>query len=308
MVGPGQFQRLAQGVGHLARVLRRVRPDIVHAHTRKSQLVAAAASIGSSVPVIWHLRDDVPARPVLRRALGLGIGRAAHAVALSNWLAEHYLAVGLLPRSRRIGIVPSAIDPVELGSLETPWLDGKRPPIVGFIGQIADWKAPHLLVDAAERLTDHPDVAFAIVGDVWFPQSDHGYGSWLERRIDGSPARDRIRRLGTRSPSEAFREIDVLAHTSVEPEPFGRVIVEAMVSRRPVVGFRQGSVLELVDESMADLADGMNGRALAEAIRAAVADRDRAARHASAAVAAAERYAPARVAEAMDAAYLVVTG
>ena len=304
LVGPS----IALAAMRLRRVVDRVKPDIVQAHTRKSQLIAAAASLGSDVPVIWHLRDDVPGRHVLRRVLRLGMSRAAHAVALSAWQVDAYRSTGLLPRSRQIGIVPSGVDPSELGTLATPWLDGTREPVVGYIGQIVAWKAPHLLVDAAESLADRPDLRFAIIGDVWFPQSDGGYGAWLERRIAGSPARDRIRRLGTRSPTDAFDEIDVLVHTSVEPEPFGRVLVEAMVARRPVVGFRRGSVPEILDDATGTIANGMDGVALAEAIRSATRDRGRARAQADAAAASADRFAPARVAAAMTEEYRVVTG
>ncbi len=40
---------------------------------------------------------------------------------------------------------------------------------------------------------------------------------------------------------------DVVAHTSTAPEPFGRVIVEAMLCRRPVVAAQAGGAIELVD-------------------------------------------------------------
>jgi hypothetical protein len=46
--------------------------------------------------------------------------------------------------------------------------------------------------------------------------------------------------------------VDVVAHTSIAPEPFGRVIVEGMLAKRPVVAMRAGGVTEIID-------DGMNG-------------------------------------------------
>ena len=62
--------------------------------------------------------------------------------------------------------------PGAIAGIETPWLDGERSPVMGFLGQVARWKAPHLIIEMAERLADRPDVRFVIVGDVWFPQSD----------------------------------------------------------------------------------------------------------------------------------------
>jgi len=40
---------------------------------------------------------------------------------------------------------------------------------------------------------------------------------------------------------------DLVAHTSTVPEPFGRVIVEAMLCERPVVAAGAGGVVELVE-------------------------------------------------------------
>jgi glycosyltransferase involved in cell wall biosynthesis len=40
---------------------------------------------------------------------------------------------------------------------------------------------------------------------------------------------------------------DLVAHTSTAPEPFGRVIVEAMLCGRPVVAAEAGGAIELVE-------------------------------------------------------------
>lgn len=292
----------------LRRAIRDARPSIVHAHTRKAQLVSSFAQPGSGAPLVWHLRDDVPRRAALRLLLRLAMRRVAHAVALSTWLADHYRAEGLLPRSGRIDIVSSGVDPAPLSGIETPWLDGQRPPVVGFLGQVTRWKAPHLIIELAERLADRPDVRFQIVGDVWFPQSDGGYGRWLDQRLATSPARDRIERLTTRPPAEALAAIDVLVHTSAEPEPFGRVIVEAMMAHRPVVAFRRGAPLEILDDSTGVFADGYDADALAEAVRSVIDNRSAAQAQAIAAARAAERYTPDRVADLMARAYDGIDG
>ena len=40
--------------------------------------------------------------------------------------------------------------------------------------------------------------------------------------------------------------MDVVAHTSIVAEPFGRVVVEAMMCGRPVVATRGGGVTEII--------------------------------------------------------------
>jgi glycosyltransferase involved in cell wall biosynthesis len=47
--------------------------------------------------------------------------------------------------------------------------------------------------------------------------------------------------------------VDIVAHTSVAPEPFGRVIVEGMLAGKPVVATRAGGACEIIE-------DGITGR------------------------------------------------
>jgi glycosyltransferase involved in cell wall biosynthesis len=76
-----------------------------------------------------------------------------------------------------------------------------------------------------------------------------------------------------------MKAVDIVVHTSVEPEPFGRVIVEGMLAERPVIATVGGGVREII-------ADGVNGllvppndpAALAAAIRALAADPEEARR------------------------------
>ena len=50
-----------------------------------------------------------------------------------------------------------------------------------------------------------------------------------------------------------MKACDIVVHTSTEPEPFGRVIVEGQLAQRPVIAPAAGGALELIE-------DGVNGR------------------------------------------------
>jgi len=43
-----------------------------------------------------------------------------------------------------------------------------------------------------------------------------------------------------------MKAVDVILHTSTEPEPFGRVIIEGMAAGRPVIAAAAGGVTEIV--------------------------------------------------------------
>ncbi len=288
----------------LRRIVDRDRPAFVQAHTRKAQLLSPLGHGGSSVPLIWHLRDDVPEGQAQRMFLRAAMRRVDHAVTLTDWLASRYRDAGVIPRSGRMGVVPSSVDPGPLSGLRQPFLDGEEPPVVGYVGQIAGWKAPHLIIEAAERLTDVPDLRFKIIGDVFFSPAEDAYGRWLRHRLARSPARDRIEMIGrVRDPADAFRKIDVLVHTSTLPEPFGRVLVEAMMAGRPIVSLRHASTAELLRGSVAMIAELADGAAIAAAIRAVVTDRTVARRLAEAGLERSRDFEPRAVAMLMDAEY-----
>jgi glycosyltransferase involved in cell wall biosynthesis len=280
-----------------------IQPDIVHVHTRKAQL-ASAAMRKHSRPVLFHLRDSLPRNRILRTPMVLAVRRSAHAVALTPWIIAEYKAARALPRSGTIQIVPSGVDQRRLIHLPTPWLDGSAPPRIGFVGQIASWKGPHLIVELAELFGTRYEASFHLIGDVLFPEAEQRYGDWLRQRISSSPARDRITwHSGSAMPEGAMSKIDILVHTSLAPEPFGRVLVEAMASRRPIVAFRRGSTTDVLSDQTAHFADGDHIEDAAATLEKVLMDRSAAREMAVRAADAARVYEPSRVADLMEAEY-----
>ncbi len=283
-----------------------VRPDLVHVHTRKAQL-ATVAMLRHSRPVVFHLRDALPRGRALRTPMVLAVRRSAHAVALTSWMIADYVRAGAMPRSGNIRVVPSGVDQRALAQLPTPWLDGTAQPRIGFVGQIAAWKGPHLIVELAELIGARYDSSFHLIGDVSFPEAERPYGDWLRQRIESSPARDRITwHSATASPEGAMTKIDILVHTSLAPEPFGRVLVEAMASHRPIVAFRRGSTTDVLSDRTALLAEGDGVEDVAVSLEKLLTDRPAANAMAVEAAEAARAYEPSRVADLMDAEYATV--
>jgi glycosyltransferase involved in cell wall biosynthesis len=54
----------------------------------------------------------------------------------------------------------------------------------------------------------------------------------------------------TKDVAAALSDLDALLHTSLKPEPFGRVIIEAMAVGTPVIAADAGGPREIIDDDI----------------------------------------------------------
>lgn len=155
--------------------------------------------------------------------------------------------------------------------------------VATMLGRIVGWKGQHVFVNALARLVlKDPDLYGLIVGAP--ERFSEDYARRVEALVQSSGLSERVRLCGFRSDvGTVLAASDVVVHASLEPEAFGRVIIEAMAAGRPVIGSRVGGVPELIE-------DGVNGllvppndaAALAGGLQRVLDDREMAARLVSA--------------------------
>jgi glycosyltransferase involved in cell wall biosynthesis len=88
---------------------------------------------------------------------------------------------------------------------------------------------------------------------------------------------DRVHFLGfRRDVPELMSLASVIVHTSVAPEPFGRVLVEGMLAKRPVVASRAGGAVEVIEDGTSGvLVPPNDSHALAHALANLLSDESR---------------------------------
>jgi len=92
-----------------------------------------------------------------------------------------------------------------------------------------------------------------------------------------TPLNDRIHFLRFQpDPWRLYPEFDVVVHFSVRPEPFGRIVVEAMACGVPVIAARAGGPIEIVEHGVSGwLVEPGNVQALADTmVLSLAADRE----------------------------------
>lgn len=248
-------------VAHL-RLLRRLRPDVLHLNLRhpyacQYALAAGLATRGVRVVAVEH--RPVPAADRLQRLLKRLTSRwlAAH-VAVSDSSAREMERLAGLP-SGTVRTIHNGLAPVErqprrgAGSL------------LGAAGRFVPQKGFDVLLRALAEL---PQASLLLVGDG--PERPR-----LERLVDELGLRDRVELTGWRTDAAALLSaVDAVVVPS-RAEPFGLVALEAMSAGLPVVASAVDGLVEVVTDGVTGLlVPPDDPHLLAEALARVLVDRE----------------------------------
>ena len=123
---------------------------------------------------------------------------------------------------------------------------------VGVVGNIKPWKGQHVLVEAM-RIVERelPNARCLIIGDVGSMKEDIAYHAKLKDMVERYGLGDKVILTGfRRDVLDLVRSLKILVHTSVEPEPFGRVILEGMLLGKTVIATAHGGPLDIIEDGI----------------------------------------------------------
>jgi glycosyltransferase involved in cell wall biosynthesis len=235
--------------GHVS-FLKRQRIDLVHLNnsiTRHHDWMHAASIAG--VPCIVHERG---LNPWYTRSDRARARRLALIVPMSRWIQDHMVERGVPPDNIRV--MYDGLDPTTIRADRSPaairdeYGIGPDQPVVGIVGNVREWKGQETVVRALiEVVKTHPDLVCFFVGAS--TTEDKEYVDRLNRLIADAGIRANVRFTGyQQDPASFIRTMRFLMHASVQPEPFGMVVLEGMAQHKAVIGSRAGGVIEMVVE------------------------------------------------------------
>jgi glycosyltransferase involved in cell wall biosynthesis len=276
----GAFARAANVravLGTRARALvglfRRERPALVYlANGVRANLDGVIAGALCRVPIVCHEKALGSLGPLERLA-----SRWIDAcVCMTDEIAAHCRAHRLRPRRLTTiydGIDTSRFAPGGGAAIRREFGIPAGAPLAGIVGHIQDWKGQHLVVEAVARARRRfPELRCLIVGGVH--RRGIAYAARLRERIAAPDLAGHVVLTGARADVPACLDaMDVALHASVVPEPFGRVLIEAMALGRPVIAPREGGPLAVVvDGETGLLVPPRDPDALADALEILLAD------------------------------------
>jgi glycosyltransferase involved in cell wall biosynthesis len=252
----------SKALWRLARLLRRLRPDLVHTHTPKASLLGQYAALASGVPYRVHtihgLYLPAGATGITRRAF-LGMER------VTMWPAHAVLSQSAedITTCRRYGLcAPDRLrhlgNGIDVDRFTPPSFEQQAEAraalnisadhsVIGMVGRLVREKGLLEFFAAARVLVKHsPNTTFIVVGDRDTTKPDHELDSEIRRIKSEVP----ISFLGHRDDMRTvYWAMDLLLHPS-HREGFPRVPMEASASGVPVVATDIRGCREAVRESV----------------------------------------------------------
>jgi len=257
-----------------ARVLKRLKPDVIHAHDPHGVAMASLAlSIGgwgdgggpplvASRRVDFHLKGNSFSRWKYRQVDCY--------VAASDAIHQILVADGVPPE--RVVTVHEGIDVDHVVSApavnvhEAFWLP-HHAPVVGNVAALAAHKGQRYLIEAAHLVVKQiPDARFVILGEGELREH-------LEHLVKEHALEKHVFLPGFRTDVlGCIKGFDLFVMSSVT-EGLGTSLLDAMACERPIVATRAGGILEIVEDGVTGLiVPPRDHHALADAIVRALND------------------------------------
>lgn len=211
------------------------------------QLAGIIAGKLLRAPIVAHLRDFEEVHWITKFYAKM----IDHHIAISSAIKKNLIELGV--GEDRISIVWDAVDLEEFDSniayqyLLEEFNGKKGEKTFGIFGRIIEWKGIREFILSADYVFKEVSNAKAfIVGDS--SDGDKDYYHSMITLVRDFGIDDKIVFTGFREDVPALMNMmEVVVHASIQPEPFGMVLIEAMALGKPVVATKAGGPLDIIN-------------------------------------------------------------
>jgi glycosyltransferase involved in cell wall biosynthesis len=276
--GPHTVGRWFASVGRLRRLLQSEQPDLVVTNTVRASLIGSLAAKLEGMPSCWFIRDMT-----FPRALFFCFGVLPRKIIFnSKATAKHYrvsvwgsVKGEIVYIGRNFYRKLQSADRAAIEAQKAEWLKGESALLVGFVGRLVHWKGAQVLVAAMKLLAERGIAAKAVILGTGSGQEGDNEAE-VKRYAAKNGLAETVIFAGHRNDLVVpMAALDVLALTSIEPEPFSSAVVDAMQAKLVVIGTDIGGTPEAITDGETGLLVAPDQPAeLADAIQRLAQDKE----------------------------------
>ncbi|GAB6137372.1 glycosyltransferase family 4 protein [Halanaerobaculum tunisiense] len=230
--------------------------DVVHANSIRSSIYASFACENKEVPTISHIRvTDFGTNRIFKTIAIKLLNMNDKIIVVSETVKKNLINFDSKLKDKIVkvynGIELELFDLMGYSkSLRKEYDIPEETILIGMVGRIAPWKGHKYFIEAASIIKNeklNKEIKFVIVGDILFDKNQV-YKEKLKQLVSSLNLSNDIIFAGFRNNiPDIMSELDIFVLPSDE-EPFGRVLIEAMAAKTPVIATRAGGPIEIIDD------------------------------------------------------------
>lgn len=269
--------------GGIRRELRKVLVaygvDIVHVRSRAPAWIALPVAKSLGLKCVSTIHGKFGATGFFKKRYNRKLLSTDHVIAISHYVkslmeqhfAKYYQAESVTVIQRGVDVDyfdPSAVKQGRIINEATRLALPDDRPVVMMPARPTAWKGHDILLRAVAKMP-HKNFTLVLLG---ITGAKAKYYDQIESKVRQLGLESSVRLADKSNDMPAAMMLaDVIVMPSVEPEPFGRVAIEAQAMGRPVVAFDHGGAVEsITDGQTGYLAHPLDEQSLADKIQAAL--------------------------------------
>ncbi|MFA9398101.1 MAG: glycosyltransferase family 4 protein [Clostridiaceae bacterium] len=231
--------------------------NIVHTNT-SATIEGCYVSRRLKIPQLWSIHEIIVSPKIMYKVTSWLIAKYSSITITDSGAVKKHLDASGYFKEGAVKVIYNGVNgehfmpDSECRYLYDEWDIPKDARIIGMMGRVNSWKGQGDFLKASNILmAKHPDLYTVFVGSAFEGEE------WREKELTDAIAmsnyKDRIITRGYRDDSKGIYKLyDVFVLPSTNPDPLPTVVLEAMATGKPIVGYKHGGVCEMVR-------DGCNG-------------------------------------------------
>ena len=203
------------------------------------------------LPLIWHVHEIIVKPKAISDFINMLMGRYADKIVTVSQAVANHIKQSPFIKDSQVEVIYNGVDnavyyPMDASSIREKFDIAQDALVIGMIGRVNAIKGQNDFIEAVEPLLEKNEQAVAFLAGGVFPGEEWRLEE-LDKRIVSSSVVSQIHRIDYYDKtSELYNMFDIFVLPSIKPDSLPTVVLEAMACSKPVVGYNNGGIAEMV--------------------------------------------------------------
>lgn len=238
----------------IASVIKEYRVDIIHARSRAPAWSCYLAAKWSNIPLITTFHGVYNFKSFFKKLYNSIMTRGDRVIAVSNFVKDHIIH-NYSADEKKITVIHRGVDQNHFSEqnvsseqkekFKQKYNVPKDTPVILLPSRMTRWKGQSVLVEALNKIK-HLNFYCIMAGDLG---KHFAYVQGLKEQIAKYKIQNKVQLFGVEPNIRSLYGIaDIILSTSIEPEAFGRTVIEGQAMEKLVIATKIGGPMETIED------------------------------------------------------------